>query len=67
MTSTGSGPTPASSPSSSEREAFARGLATARGRLGLSPLPGGTRQERAEALAEGLVALRRAVEASVLA
>lgn len=67
MTSTGSGPTPASSPSSSEREAFARGLETMRGRLGLAPLPGATRKDRAEALAAGLVSLRRAVEASVLA
>ena len=67
MTSTASGPTPGSSPSSSEPgDAFERGLATARARLGASPLVGDTREARARALAEALVSLRRAVEAGVL-
>jgi len=67
MTSTASGPTPGSSPSSSDPSgAFARGLATARARLGVAPLQGDTREARARALAEGLVSLRHAVAAAVL-
>jgi hypothetical protein len=45
----------------------ARGLATARARLGLDARDGDDRRARAEALAAGLLSLRRAAERGVLA